>query len=56
MTIAELIQKLNAMAENNIILPECEIAIHNVGHDEYYEIIGFDVYADGSLHIKVREK
>lgn len=56
MTIAELIHALNAMVDNNIILPESEIEIHDVINDEALEIIGFDIYANGSLNIKARNK
>lgn len=56
MTISEVIKALQSMVDNDIISPECEFGVRDVINDLGYEIIGYDVYMDGSLNLKVREK
>lgn len=56
MTVSEAIKKLQTMIDGNIILPESELEIYNITRDEMLEIYGFNVYSDGSVEFKAKEK
>jgi hypothetical protein len=56
MTVSEVIKKLQTMIDGNIILPESELEIYNISRDEMLEIYGFNIFSDGSVDLKAREK
>lgn len=56
MTVKELVRTLQAMMDSGVVSPEGEIEVHDVINDASYEIIGYDLYPDGSVYLKAREK